>query len=102
MTTRVETYYRFRKLALVKNIPQSALLLLDFAFEMMSGKQYEALACLDEIKTKLGARHYYVILLEFVAHDFLSDDERKVKQAKKAMIDSIDEYCMRLLKIPAI
>jgi len=100
ITARVETYYRFRKLALLKNIPPSALLLLDFAFELVSGKQEEALACLEEIKIKLGARHYYVILLEFVAHDFLSDDERKVKQAKKAMIDSIDEYCMRLLKIP--
>jgi hypothetical protein len=34
-----------------------------------------------------------------VAHDFLSDDEKKVKQAKKAIIDSIDQYCMKLLKI---
>lgn len=100
MTTRVETYYRFRKLAVLKNIPQNALLVLDFAFELMSGKQYEALACLEEIKIKFGARHYYATLLEYVAHDFLSDDEKKVKQAKKAMIDSIDQYCLRLLKIP--
>ena len=90
MTTRVETYYRFRKFAVLKNIPQNALLVLDFAFELMSGKRYEALACLEEIKIKFGARHYYATLLEYVAHDFLSDDEKKVKQAKKAMIDSID------------
>jgi hypothetical protein len=101
MTTRLETYYRFRKLAVLKNIPPNALLVLDFAFELMSGKQYEALACLDEIKMKFGARHYYATLLEYVAHDFLSDDEKKVKQAKKAMIDSIDQYCLRLLKIPS-
>jgi len=99
MTGRVETYYRFRKLALIKNIPNQALLLLDFAFELMIAKQYEAMACLDEIKVKFGVQHYYVTLLEYVAHDFLSDDEKKVKQAKKAMIDSIDQYCLKLLKI---
>ena len=99
ITSRVETYYRFRKLALIKNMPQNALVLLDFAFELMIGKQYEAMACLDEIKVKFGPQHYYVTLLEYVAHDFLSEDEKKVKQAKKAMIDSIDQYCMKLLKI---
>jgi len=98
MTARVETYYRFRKLALIKNMPQTALVLLDFAFELMSGKQYEAMACLDEIKVKFGPQHYYVTLLEYVAHDFLSEDEKKVKQAKKAIIDSIDQYCVKLLK----
>ena len=99
ITARVETYYRFRKLALIKKMPQNVLALLDFAFELMSGKQYEALACLEEIKLKLGSRHYYATLLEYVAYDFLSDDEKKVKQAKKAMIDSIDQYCLKLLKI---
>ena len=100
MTTRVETYYRFRKLAVLKNIPQNALLVLDFAFELMSGKQDEALACLEEIKIKFGARHYYATLLEYVAHDFLSDDEKKVKQAKKAMIDSIDQYLPKVIEDP--
>jgi hypothetical protein len=99
ITVRSGPYYRFRKLALSKNIPRNALLLLDFAFELMSGKQYEALACLDEIKAKFGPRHYYVTLLEYVVHDLLSDDEKKVKQAKKAILDSIDQYCQKLLKI---
>jgi hypothetical protein len=99
ITARVETYYRFRKLALIKKMPLNILVLLDFAFELMSGKQYEALACLEEIKMKLGPRHYYATLLEYVAHDFLLDDEKKVKQAKRAMIDSIDQFCLKLLKI---
>ncbi|MDD1695773.1 MAG: hypothetical protein LUQ54_02635 [Methanoregula sp.] len=99
ITTRGDVYHKFRNLALHKNIPKNALLLLDFAFELMSGRQYEARACLDEIRMKFGTQHYYVTLLEYVAHDFLSDDEKKVKQAKKAMIDSIDQYCMKLLKI---
>jgi hypothetical protein len=99
ITARLETYYRFRKLALIKKMPLNVLVLLDFAFELMSGKQYEAMACLEEIKVKFGPRHYYVTLIEYVAHDFLSEDEKKVKQAKKAMIDSIDQYCLKLLKI---
>ena len=74
-------------------------MLLYFAFERMSGKQYEATACPDEIKVKFGPQHYYVTLLEYVVHDFLSDDEKKVKQAKKAMIDSINQYRLKLLKI---
>lgn len=99
ITTREDVYDKFRKLAISKNIPQRALVLLDFGFEMMNGKHFEAHACLDEIKITFGPHHYYVILLEYVAHDFLSDDEKKVKQAKKAMIDSIDQYCLKLLKI---
>jgi hypothetical protein len=99
ITNREDVYHKFRKLALSKNIPKNALLLLDFAFELVNGKQHEALACLDEIRMKFGTQHYYVTLLEYVSHDFLSDDEKKVKQAKKAIIDSIDQYCMKLLKI---
>lgn len=99
ITSREDVYHKFRKLALSKNIPKDALLLLDFAFELVSGKKYEAHACLDEIKMTFGTQHYYATLLEYVAHDFLSDDEKRVKQAKKALIDSIDQYCMKLLKI---
>jgi hypothetical protein len=65
----------------------------------MSGKQYEALACLDEIRQKLGPRHYYVTMLDYVVADFGSDDQKKVKKAKKILIDSLDQYCMMLLKI---
>jgi hypothetical protein len=99
ITTHADVYYKFRKLALAKNIPRSTLALLDFGFEMMSGKKYEAYACLDEVKMVFGPHHYFVILLDYVAHDIFSDDEKKVKQAKKALIDSIDHYCLSLLKI---
>jgi len=99
ITSREEIYYKFRKMAISKNIPQRALVLLDFGFEIMSGKHFEAHACLDEIKVTFGPHHHYIILLEFVAHDFLSEDEKKVKQAKRALIDSIDRYCHKLLKI---
>ncbi len=99
ITTHSDIYYKFRKLALAKNIPRNALVLLDFGFEIMSGRKHEAHACLDEIKEVFGPHHFYAILLEYVAHDIFSEDEKKVKQAKKALIDSIDNYCLRLLKI---
>ena len=99
MTTHADVFYRFRKLAVAKNIPRTVLALLDFGFEMMSGKKYEAHACLDEIKIVFGPHHYFVTLLEYVARDIFSDDEKKARQAKKALIDSIDHYCLTLLNV---
>jgi hypothetical protein len=99
MTTHADVFYRFRKMAVAKNIPRTVLALLDFGFEMMSGRKYEAHACLDEIKLVFGPHHYFVTLLEYVARDIFSDDEKKARQAKKALIDSIDQYCLTLLKV---
>jgi hypothetical protein len=101
ITRRMDTYSRFRKLAVSKNIPAKAPVLLDYAFEMMRGKKIEASACMDEIKKSFGSQHYFVTLLEYVANDFQSDDAKKVMRAKKAIFDSIDQYCMKLLKIEA-
>jgi hypothetical protein len=83
-------------------MPPNIFLFLDFAFELMSGKQHEASACLDEIKQKFGSHHFYVMLLDYVMQDFLSEDEKKIKKAKKTMIDSLDNYCMRFLKIKTL
>ncbi len=102
ITARNETYSKFRKMALSKNMPPNIFLFLDFAFELMSGKQHEASACLDEIKQKFGSHHFYVMLLDYVMQDFLSEDEKKIKKAKKTMIDSLDNYCMRFLKIKTL
>ena len=99
MASRGETYSRFRKLAVSKNFPPNVLLLSDFAFELMSGREYEARACLDEIKQKFGPHHFYVMMLDYVVPDFFSDDQKKVKKAKKVLIDSLDQYCMKILKI---
>jgi len=99
MASRGETYSRFRKLAVSRNFPPNVLLLSDFAFELMSGRQYEARACLDEIKQKFGPHHFYVMMLDYVVSDFFSDDQKKVKKAKKVLIDSLDQYCMKILKI---
>lgn len=102
ITSRMDTYYRFRKLATGKNTPLQALLLLDYSFEVMSGKQADAAACMDEIRKRFGPQHFFVTLLEYVAHDFHSEDPKKLKRSKKAIFDSIDQYCMKLLKIEGL
>jgi hypothetical protein len=99
ITSRMDTYYKFRKLAAGKNIPVRALILLDYSFEMMSGKRAEAAACMDEIRKRFGPQHHFVTLLEYVGHDFQSGDTKKANRAKKAIFDAIDQYCMTLLKI---
>lgn len=101
ISARSETYARFRKLAVAKEMPKNILLLVDFAFEIMCGRRAEATAYLEELRQRFGGRHYYVLLLDYVIHDAFSDDEKRVKRAKKALVDSIDQYCMKALKIPA-
>ncbi|MFA6363173.1 hypothetical protein [Methanoregula sp.] len=101
ITGRMDTYFRFRKLAFNKNIPAQAPLLLDYAFEVMRDRKIEAAACMVEIEKQFGPQHYFVTLLEYVAHDFQSEDLKKVKRAKKASFDAINQYCMKLLKIEA-
>ncbi len=91
ITRRMDTYIRFRKLAVSKNIPAKAPVLLDYAFEMMRGKKVEMSACMDEIKKRFGPQHYFVTLLEYVANDFQSDDAKTVMRAKKAIFDAIDQ-----------
>jgi hypothetical protein len=101
ITGRSETYTTFRKMALVRHLPAHILPLLDFGFELMGGKEAEALACLEDIRQKMGSKHFYVIMLEFAISDVFSEDETRSKKARKAVFDSLDQYCMKQLKIPA-
>jgi len=67
----------------------------------MHDRKIEAAACMGEIEKQFGPQHYFVTLLEYVAHDFQSEEPKKVKRAKKASFDAINQYCMKLLKIEA-
>jgi hypothetical protein len=92
-------YQRFRKLALRQKFPANVILLLDFIFEIMSGARIESFACLEDIKKRLPSKNHYVTLIEYVLQDVFSEDEKQAKTAKKVLIDSIDEYCMRMFKV---
>jgi hypothetical protein len=92
-------YQKFRETALSKGIPGHVILLLDFAFVVISSRQSDAMACLDDIKKKLQSKNHLIILLEYVVGDIYSEDEKRSKAAKKVFLDSIDQYCLRVLKM---
>jgi hypothetical protein len=99
ISSQNSAYQKFRETAISKGIPGQAILLLDFAFVVMSGQQSDAMACLEDMKKKLQSKNHLVTLLEYVAGDIYSEDEKRSKAAKKVFLDSIDQYCMRLLKM---
>jgi hypothetical protein len=99
ISSQNSAYGSFRKIAVAKKMPQNILLLLDFAFELIAGKEMEAKACLEEIKKRISSKSHYLLLIEYVSHDVFSEDEKRSKLAKKAFLDSLDLYCMKLLKM---
>jgi len=92
-------YASFRKISTEKSIPANILLLQDFAFELISGRKTEAFAILEDLKKKLVSKNHYLMLIEYLAHDTFSEDEKRAKMAKKVLLDSIDQYCLRQLKM---
>jgi hypothetical protein len=102
VSSQTGAYARFRNAAVSKRIPANVLLLLDFAFEIVSGRQVEAFACLEDIKKRLINRNHYVILIEYVARDIFSGDEKRERAAKRVLLDSLDQYCLMLLRMKEI
>ena len=99
ISSQNSAYGSFRKIAVEKKMPQNILLLLDFAFELVAGKESESSACLEEIKRRILSKSHYLMLVEYIATDVFSEDEKRSKSAKKAILDSLDLYCMKLLKM---
>jgi hypothetical protein len=98
MTTRKNTYHSFRKLAITKSMPPYILELLDFAFDLLSHETQEATNRINEIETEYPHFRYYTTVLRYLAYDFSSDNDVRVKKAKKALLDSIDQFCLDELK----
>jgi hypothetical protein len=100
LTVRKITYYSFRRQAKTHAMPNQVISLLDCVFELMSGRSYEAFLNLKEIKKSFPELLYLATAIEYIAHDFTDPDEARVKRAKKALTDSVDQYCRSVLKIP--
>jgi hypothetical protein len=81
-------------------MPNQVISLLDCVFELMSGKNYEALLNLKEIKKIYPDFFFFTTTIEYIAHDFTDPDKVRVKRAKKALTDAVDQYCRSVLKIP--
>lgn len=100
LTVRKITYYSFRKQARTHAMPEQVISLLDSVFDLMSGRSYEGFLNLKEIKKNFPELLYLTTAIEYIAHDFTDPDESRVKRAKKALTDSVDQYCRSVLKIP--
>lgn len=100
LTSTKSTFESFRKQAIAKGMPAHIVQLLDLALALMSKDRQMASVVLREIRKKAPALQYYLLALEYIAQDFFADDDRKVKRAKKALIDSLDLYCLQAMKIP--
>jgi hypothetical protein len=94
LTTRKNTYLSFRKLAISKSMPPYILELLDFAFDLLNHELQEATNRVNDIETEYPHLKYYATVLRYLAYDFSSDNDVRVKKAKKALLDSIDQFCL--------
>jgi hypothetical protein len=99
LTTRKITYHSFRKLAKAKGMPAQILELFDFTFDLLNNEPKPAMARMEDFEKEYPQFQYYATTLRYIAGDFASADEHRVKRAKKALLDTIDQYCAVELKL---
>ena len=98
LTKKKNTFHNFRKLANSKGMPAPMVYLFDVAFDLLNKEKTDAHDHLMEFEKEFPDLHYYTTTLRYIADDFFSTDELEIKKAKKALLDSIDQYCMQKLK----
>ncbi len=99
LTAVRSTYDTFRKLAIAKGMPPHLIQLQDLAFALLSREKQNALQQLRELKRRSPSLPHYATALEYIALDFFHEDEKRAKRAKKALLDSIDQFCLQTLKV---
>jgi hypothetical protein len=97
LTKRI-TYQSFRKLAITKGMPVSIIGLLDLSFDLLVQDKKAARSKITEFEQEFPQYQYYITTLRYIAADFFSDNETRVKRAKKVLLDSIEQYCTEELK----
>jgi hypothetical protein len=98
LLTKKITYQSFRKLATTKGMPASIVELFDLSFDLLNQDKKAAMTRINEFEREFPQYQYYITTLRYIAADFFSDNETRVKRAKKALIDSIEQYCTEELK----
>jgi len=94
LITRKNSYQSFRKMAIAKSMPGHIIELLDFVFDLLNSEQQEAINRINEIESEYPHLKYYTTALRYLAYDFSPDNEGRIKKAKKALIDSVDQFCL--------
>jgi len=98
LTKKKITYHSFRKLANQKGMPVHTIHLFDIAFDLLNGDKTDAFNRIAEFEKEFPQFQYYATTLRYLANDFFSNDEMEVKKAKKAFLDSVDQYCSEEIK----
>lgn len=98
LTKKKITYHSFRKLASTKGMPVHTIYLFDIAFDLLNGEKKDALSKIAEFEKEFPRLQYYATTLRYIAGDFFSSDAMQIKKARKALLDSIDQYCLEDLR----
>jgi hypothetical protein len=98
LTKKKITYHSFRKLASTKGMPNYMIYLFDIAFALLNREKTEAFNHIADLEKEFPHLQYYVTTLRYISGDFFSGDEMQKKKARKALLDSIDQYCLEDLK----
>lgn len=98
LTTKKITYHSFRKLARVRRMPAHILELFDIAFDLLTQENKEAFTKIADFENEFPLMKYYSTALKYLAFDFVSEDELRVKRARKALLDSVEQFCLAELK----
>jgi hypothetical protein len=99
LSMKKTTYDGFRKLLLMKGIPEHIPSIMDVAYQVMNNDPRQALAILRELKGKSPRFDYYFVSLEYLLADTSAQDQKRNKRARKMLIDSIDRFCLNELGI---
>jgi hypothetical protein len=94
LITRKNSYQSFRKMAIAKSMPGHIIELLDFVFDLLNHEHQDAINRINEIESEYPHLKYYTTALRYLAYDFAPDNEGRIKKAKKALIDSVDQFCL--------
>jgi len=97
LTNKKITYHSFRKLAITRSMPSHIVELFDFAFDLLSREQKEAVTRLADFEREYPRFRYYTTVLRYLAGEMISDEEIRMKKARKTLLDSIDLFCLEEL-----
>lgn len=98
VTTKKITYQSFRKLALSKGMHSQIIQLFDFSFELLNREPKEAYNRLSDFEREFPHLLYFSITLRYIAADFSSEDASRVRRARKALLDAIEQFSLEELK----
>jgi hypothetical protein len=99
LSMKKTTYDGFRKLLLMKGIPEHIPSIMDVAYQVMNNDPRQALAILRELKGKFPRFDFYFVSLEYLLADTSAQDQKRNTRARKMLLDSIDRFCLNELGI---